>query len=306
MQNNEAASDEERLRTWVFGMLRFVRSFIRLARSEWRAAIFAWALTVSYLIATHLRPVPTTVSLLAASGYLLTFSIYVLNSLTDINEDRINSIDRPLASGSVTHTEGRLVFLFSLFGAFFLVSFLGLATFALYVIALFLGIAYSIPRIRAKERFPLKMIVDVSGASIAILTGGVAAQDLNPLVFFAAVAFALFSLTALLLGDIADIRGDVAEGIKSLPVVIGPKNSIWVTLMIPVTVGSLVLLLFQTLHLNLIFMISAVCLSGYSALEIGKLAKKYEDPQECRKVKKSLRIVNLLLLLALLLGLITL
>lgn len=286
---------------------RFVRPFrvfSLFAVSEWRVTLYTWALLVSYLIATDLKPVISTIVLLAISGYFLTLGIYVLNALTDIQEDRINSKDRPLPSGKVTEKEGMSILFFSFLLAFSLVLFLGLPTIALYCVALFLGLAYSFPRIRAKEHFPYKLVVGGTGAAVWSLTGGVTAQVLSPVIFFAAVAFALSCLVTILLGDIADLRGDAARGIRSLPSVIGPRKSVWVAMTIPAIIGTLVVALFHFLQLNIIFTIIIISLSCYSSFAIGSLLQEYDDTSACRRVKTKQRIIIPALQLAFLLGLI--
>jgi 4-hydroxybenzoate polyprenyltransferase len=261
---------------------------------------------VSYLIATDLRPIPSTLALLGVSGYFLTLGIYVMNALKDIEEDKINEGNRPLASGTVSQTEGKRVLYFSLGIAFCLALILGIATLTIYAIALFLGVSYSLPRIRAKRVFPYKIMVSVSGAAISSLTGGIAANSFGPVVFFAAVAFALFALVAMLVGDIADVSGDATGGIKSLPVVIGAKKSVWVTMTIPLIVGLLAIVLFPVLRLNLIFAALSIGLSIYSSFTIGTLLKSHGDSNTCRKVKTRLRIIIPLLQLAFLIGLVAL
>jgi 4-hydroxybenzoate polyprenyltransferase len=282
------------------------RAFLLLARSEWRVTLYTWALLVCYLLATDLKPVITTLVLLAVSNYFLTLAVYVLNDLTDVEEDRINTKDRPLPSGAVSQADGIVVFVSSLILAFALVSSLGVPTIALYGISFFMGLAYSFPRIRAKERFPLKLIVGATGGAMWSLTGGVAAGVLNPLVFFATVAFALSCLLAILLGDIADVRGDRATGVKSLPVVIGTRRSVWVALSIPAIIGTLVMVLFFLLHLSVILPLLVIGLSGYMSYSISTLLDKYDDAKACRKVKIKFRLVVPALQLAFLLGLLVL
>jgi geranylgeranylglycerol-phosphate geranylgeranyltransferase len=261
---------------------------------------------VSYLIATDLKPVYSTLALLGISGYFMTLGIYVMNALNDVEEDRINAKDRPLASGSISQGEGKAVLYFSLILAFALVALVGLATLAIYGVALFLGTAYSLPRIRAKKVFPYKMVVSVSGAGIWSLSGGIAARSFGPAVFFAAVAFALFALVALLIGDVADMVGDANGGIKSLPIVIGSRRSIWITMLVPVLVGILAIVLLPVLRLNLVFTVLAIGLTSYSSYTIGLLLKENEDSRACNKVKARLRIVIPAMQLAFLLGLLAL
>lgn len=282
------------------------RAFLLLAKSEWRVPLYTCSLIVCYLLATDLKPETSTLILLAVSNYFLTLAVYSLNALTDVEEDKINTKNRPLASGAVSQADGMVVFVFSLVLAFALVSLLGVPTFALYGISLFLGLAYSFPRIRAKERFPLKLIVGAGGGGLVSLTGGVAAGVLNPLVFFAAVAFALSCLLAILLGDIADLRGDAATGVKSLPVVIGARKSVWVALSVPAVIATVVVVLFVALRLSIVFPILVIGLSGYTSYIISTLLHKYDDSSACRRVKVRFRFIIVALQLSFLMSLLVL
>ena len=119
------------------------RAFLLLARSEWRVPLYTCSLIVCYLLATDLKPETSTLILLAVSNYFLTLAVYSLNALTDVEEDKINTKNRPLASGAVSQADGVVVFVFSLVVAFALLSFMGVPTIGHYRISLFLGLANS-------------------------------------------------------------------------------------------------------------------------------------------------------------------
>ncbi len=284
----------------------FAESFSRLVVSETRVLIFVWALFAAYLIASDLHPNFSTLALLLPSGYLLTLGIYVLNDLMDVEEDTINSPSRPLASGLVSRKDATHVFLLCIGSSLIMSYIVSLATFALFAISFFLGISYSLPRVQAKKRFPHKLIVAACGAAIASLTGGVAAENLNVTIFFAAIAFALFALVTLLLGDIADMRGDTALQVKSFPVVVGVKRTIVFVTAIPLSLSGLGVFLFRFTDLNAMFPLLLIALSCYSSITITGLISHDDDPGICRKVKSRMRIMHFVLQLAFIIGLIPL
>jgi geranylgeranylglycerol-phosphate geranylgeranyltransferase len=166
-----------------------------------------------------------------------------------------------------------------------------------------LGVAYSHPSIRAKRRFPLKVAVSVSGAVIVSLCGGIVAGNLDGAVYFSAIFFGLFAMVTLLLGDISDIRGDTAAGVKSLPVVIGVRNSILFVACIPLVIAFIGVAFFRMADLNPLFPIVIVIVTVYSSANIISLLGKYDDYEFVRRVKSRMRLVHFLIQFSLILGL---
>ncbi len=274
-----------------------------MARSESRVVVFVWATATSYLVASDLKPSIPGLLLLVSSSYLLTFGVYVLNALADYAEDRINSPNRPIPSGRVTMNESKLLFAGSIVGAFAIVSFVNVPTVGVYAIFLLLGIAYSLPRIHAKRKFQFKIAIPVSGAAVISLAGGVAAQELNLAIFLAALSFALFAMLTLLLGDIADMKGDLAAGIKSLPIVIGAQRSVYLVCAVPMIISASAILLFPYIRMNMIFLGVLLGISAYSTLTLSGL---FKDVGRCRRIKNRMRVVHFVLQLAFIIGLLVL
>ena len=285
-------------------LAHFARSCLLMARSEVRVTIFVWALITSYLIASNLRPATFTMVLLVSSGYLLSLGVYIANALGDLEEDRINSPSRPLPSGAVGSHEAILFSILLLSSSLSIASFISLPTLALYTVCIFLGIAYSTPRIQAKRVFQFKIIIPVAGSAIFSLAGGSAAQSMNPVIFFAAIAFALFALVTLLLGDIADVRGDRLAGVRSLPIVIGAKNSVKFVTIIPAILCILGILAYQFVNMNVLFLILIIAISAYSSLSVGALLGSYGDRKSLRRVKSRMRVVHFILQIAFIVGVI--
>ena len=279
------------------------KAFCRLIAAESRAMIFVWALLTSYLIASDLHPDLPRLGLLLLSGYLVTLGIYVLNELMDVREDRINSPSRPIASGLVEKSDAKVVFFVCVVSSIAISFFIGFATAALFAISLFLGISYSLPRVQAKKRLAGKLAVTACGAAICSLTGGVAAEDLNATIFFVAVAFALFALVTLLLGDIADMRGDVALHVRSLPVAIGATRTVAFVFALPLAISALSVFLLRFTSFNPIFPLLLISVSCYCSLTITSLFRNYDDPNTCRKIKSRMRVMHFVLQLTFLLGL---
>jgi 4-hydroxybenzoate polyprenyltransferase len=285
---------------------RILSTMYFMAISESRVLIFVWALSTSYLVGTNLHPDMTTLALLIVSGYLLTLGGYVLNAVVDIREDKINSPSKPLSDGKVRIVDAKVMSLVCIASSIAVSLLVSLTTTALFVVCLFLGLAYCLPRVEAKRRFPAKLVVTGCGAAVFSLTGGVAAQTLNGTVFFIAVAFALFALVTLLLGDIADMRGDLATRVRSFPVVVGAHRTVEFLAIIPLALSGLGVLIFRFTNFNILFPILLVSVSCYSSFTMTSLLRDYNDQNSCRRVKSKMRIIHFVLQLTLILGLLPL
>jgi geranylgeranylglycerol-phosphate geranylgeranyltransferase len=285
---------------------RLIHSALALAKSELRVLIFVWSLTVSYLISSRLQPDRLTLLLLPSAGYLLVLGVYILSDIADIEDDRINSPKRPLVSGKVNKGDAQKIALVSIGSSFFISEFVSDATLILFAVFLLLGLSYSIPRVNVKKRFPLKAVVPAAGAAVMSLAGGAAAEGLKPVIFLAAVSFSLFALVTLLLGDISDVKGDLATGVRSFPVVIGARNSVLVVMAIPLVLSVLGVLLFRILQLNLAFPTLLIATSLYCCATMRPLIADYDDPLVCRRVKARMRIVHFVIQFIFILGILQL
>lgn len=174
------------------------------------------------------------------SVFLLVFSVYSLNKLTDIKEDAINMPER------LCFLKGRkrLILYYSLF-AYFLsvllafldnpstipILFIPLASNALYSIKLIPGI----PRFKdipvMKNLFvALSWTLVCTLLPILHMKGGLSIS-LSILIYF--VLIKLFINAALY--DIRDVKGDRENGIRTLPVLIGPRKTSGILLMLNTT-----------------------------------------------------------------------
>jgi 4-hydroxybenzoate polyprenyltransferase len=151
----------------------------------------------------------------------------------------------------------------------------------------------------------LKILVSIPGAVICSLCGGIVANNLNGPVYFSAIFFGLFALVTLLLGDISDVPGDSATGVRSLPIVIGRKNAILVVALLPLVIAFLGLAFFELGHLNPFFPLVILAITGYSTVNIVTLLETFDDHVFANKVKSRLRVIHFALQLSLILGLLT-
>lgn len=200
--------------------------------------------------------VRSVLSMMYATIPALLMNLYItgLNQITDVEIDKINKPDLPMAAGDLTAKDATLTVIISLI----LSIILGVAspvfateglTIALGVSAL-LGTLYSLPPFRLK-RFPLLAafcIVSVRGAVInagffahakVAAYGGVAASASaaaamsgnsvlqclwnDPRCSLSSLYFAVFGLVIALMKDVPDIKGDELSNIRTVSVRLGAK-----------------------------------------------------------------------------------
>ncbi len=156
------------------------------------------------------------------------FSAVCVNDIHDIDIDVISNKDRPLPSGSFTKAEflslARISLLLallaaysaSLYGLFFVILF----SFAFYI--------YSANPIKLKQHFVSGALVIGFASVSAILSGFFLAHQSRELFsfppLFVLALIILFGFSSMI-KDIKDYEGDRANGIKTLPVVLGLRAS---------------------------------------------------------------------------------
>lgn len=163
----------------------------------------------------------------AALWVCVTLSVYILNGVMDIEEDRINGSSRPVASGKlgITRAAGIAAGLgaLSVVGGLLLGSLMACSV----ATALALGWLYSGPPFYLKRRPAAWAVIGVAAALVTYNAGFVSnrgdADDGGGLLSF----FVFASVMALWLGvvsqtkDLSDVEGDEEAGRRSVPVVFG-------------------------------------------------------------------------------------
>ncbi|WP_411963361.1 geranylgeranylglycerol-phosphate geranylgeranyltransferase [Haloferax sp. YSMS24] len=146
-----------------------------------------------------------------------------VNDYFDRDIDRINRPDRPIPRGAVTATEAKWFSVALFGGAVVSALVLPLVAIAIAVVNLVALLAYT-------EFF--KGLPGVGNVVVAALTGstflfGGAAigEPLGALVL--CILAALATLTREIVKDVEDIAGDREEGLRTLPIVVGERPSLW-------------------------------------------------------------------------------
>ncbi len=152
-----------------------------------------------------------------------------LNQIIDVDIDKINKPNLPLASGNFSLKQGQWIVCVSGLIAFISSGLLGWWLFLTVVISLIIGTAYSLPPIRIK-RFPLLAafcIFTVRGFIVNLglflhfsqqLTGE---RFLNSSVLLLSLFIIIFTIAIALFKDVPDTEGDKKYQINTFTILVG-------------------------------------------------------------------------------------
>lgn len=220
--------------------------------------------------AAFILPTPLTSILLA--GFCMFFIcmnyVYLINGVTDVKEDAINSPDRPLSRGVITVKEGwwysQILFVATLIYPFFVHD--NWAERILVWIILLMGYFYSCPPVRFKRIPVLATIYLVINFNLPIVLGYWMATDTRTIPPFILSTFFLF-LANMPLKDYGDRKGDAKAGISNWVQVAGGTKNLLVLCTFISILGAI--LCFFTLPPNLSHRSLWIFLPLLPALNIG-------------------------------------
>jgi len=261
-----------------------------------------------------------------AATFLIITGMYVLNDLVDADLDKSSGKKRPISSGQVTKAQA-LIFVIATNAAGII---LALITFNLpsIIIALTIvgiGLMYSVPKICLKDRFVLKtasiaaasMLCLMLGSSYAFNNSGMIHNNNNnynyiagalssPILICAYAALMSGSIIFItsLLNDLGDVEGDTAFGRRTIPVVIGKKNTVILTIIIAATMIVISWVSFYMLPTNigLICPILVSLVASMATIKMAEILKHLSDHEFIRKQHKKSITWHLMLQSALIVG----
>jgi homogentisate phytyltransferase / homogentisate geranylgeranyltransferase len=161
-------------------------------------------------------------------------NIYIvgLNQLSDVEIDRVNKPDLPLASGGLSMIQGKWIVGMTGILSIAIAAFLGVWLLATVVVSLVIGTAYSLPPIRFKQ-YPLLAaicILTVRGCIVnlglflhfdRILTG---VDIIPPSIWVLTLFILVFTVAIAIFKDVPDLAGDRQYKIQTFTIVLGKSN----------------------------------------------------------------------------------
>ena len=190
--------------------------------------------------------------------FLITFSLYSINRLTDKAEDAVNN---PVRVSIISKYENQLLFLAILAYLIALaLSFLiNIACFLALIFILLIGVVYSVKSNSLKRIIGLARLKDLFiGKNVVIAINWVLAMVFIPLLFYSgqltigviilAVFIIIRSIINTVLFDLGDIEGDKKQKIVTIPIILGKRRTI---------------LLFYLLNTFLVILVSLAAYIGF-------------------------------------------
>lgn len=196
-----------------------MRQYWRLIRGE-HGVLAAISSIASYLIAGG--DSASAVALIGASTFLAEAGMFAHNDVANLPEDKINRPNAPLVTGAVSLKAAVAVAVSSYLLGLVLAAFLPPYAIAVYVSAAVLGAFYN----ERGKRIPFLGNFLVSFLTSAVYLYGMAAAgrvDVYLLLLFAASLLA--NMGRELVKTAIDYRGDMAVGLRTAAVVLGPERA---------------------------------------------------------------------------------
>lgn len=156
------------------------------------------------------------------TGFLLLAGTMVFNDIQDAQVDRINSPDRPIPSGTVTIRQAYGLSIILSILALLSSLVLGIFTFLTALVALALMAYYNT---RGKRTGLLGNAVVSFNVALPFFFGGLAVNNLRPLLFIFFLLAFLANTGREVAKGIADVAGDRSKGILTIAVTRGPKRA---------------------------------------------------------------------------------
>ncbi len=154
------------------------------------------------------------------TGFFISASAMVLNDIVDINIDKLNSPQRPLPSGRLSVKEASLCYaVLSVIGIYlsYLINYL---TFIIALTSWFIATIYDIKGKRSGV--PGNIMVAYS-VTVPLIFGAASVNKFPSIIWIYYYMIFATVLAREIAKDIADIKGDKEAGVRSLPIMKGPK-----------------------------------------------------------------------------------
>lgn len=235
-------------------------------------------------------------------SYFLGLATYVYNDLTDFEVDNINKTNRPSVTGKKTKAQ-LLTIVCIMFGiGLSLTAFINYYTLCISSLFTILGIVYSHPRFKLKDKFLLKTVVTATGAALLSLLGGAAVPNTSLPILYTSLSFFIFYFILSPLGDIGDIKGDRAVGRRTFPIVIGMKATLLIMFSVPCIIMTLTGLTYGVLHMNMLGVYAIISNCLVITILILHMSSRLNDSSTIKSMRPKMRHLNVTMQISMLLA----
>jgi 4-hydroxybenzoate polyprenyltransferase len=164
---------------------------------------------------------------------MLMGGVYIFNQIVDRESDKRNKKLFLLSDGLIplknAYIEMGILFAVSIFGALLF----GLDVFVAFLVSLFMGITYSLPKIETKGKPFLDIIWNAAGYGVlALIVGWLAVAEPSGSMFLTAIPY-FFAVAAVFVNTtIPDIEGDREEGKLTTGVFLGKRKTLFLAVVL--------------------------------------------------------------------------
>jgi 4-hydroxybenzoate polyprenyltransferase len=178
------------------------------------------------LVASKANPNPIHLIYAFLTTFFVILAIYINNDVMDYEFDKINKVNRPIAAGSVTRKQGLVLVLILISSGILLSALINMETLLIATSLFLLGFCYSTPPPRFKSRFFIEHITTALGGFLSCLMGGAIANNISIQVIYLGLVYFMIIFAGTPLFDLPDLKGDMAQKLKSISILYGPKFGI--------------------------------------------------------------------------------
>jgi geranylgeranylglycerol-phosphate geranylgeranyltransferase len=293
----------EHQQKWLYKDIKFFRIFANYIKMR-TAPIYCFpvATLITVILGEQGNIDPYLVIRTVLGSYFLGLATYVYNDLTDFEVDKINKINRPSVTGKTTKPQ-LLTIVCIMFGiGLSLTAFINYYTFCISGLFTILGIVYSHPQFKLKDKFPLKTVVTAGGATLLSLLGGAAVLNTSVPILYTSLSFFIFYFILSPLGDIGDIKGDRAVGRRTFPVVIGMKATLLIMFSVPCIIMTMTGLAYGALDMNILGVYAIISNCLVITIMILHMSSRLNDSPTIKSMRPKMRHLNVMMQISMLLA----
>ncbi len=220
--------------------IRKIKGFVALSKSYFSLLTSTFMASITVLLVAN--PHPSQFINIVLFFFLSTFFLNSYNNLADINSDILTKENFPLTKGVISPREAAifsaLVFLTATLALIPLMM-QNLLVFFVLSLDLLLGYVYSVPKIRLKKYPIIKGSALITHTVFFPVLAGTFLTGKDVFDYCAIMVPIYFmGLAVHTVQDIGDVRGDLAVGDKTLPLILGLRKSVWLVLAL-ITIAAL-------------------------------------------------------------------
>ena len=267
-----------------------------------RSLVFTSTTLVSLLIASNFHPQLIHLIIAPLITMCVSLSTYLLNDIVDIKVDKINDPSRPLVSGQVSKSDAIILVTILSGTALGLAYLVNTTVLFLAMACLLVGSLYSVPKISLKDRFIIKTIAVAVGGFLGSMIGSSAIGMFDERAVVSAVSFMVLIFVTSPINDLADYVGDKNNGRKTIPIVIGQRNTVLVAITIPFIIALSFWFFYEYWNFHVTAPISLTLLAIASFIILFPIFSKANDYKYVRKRHKKAVLLHYGLQIALIIG----